>query len=397
MDHLSVLSRFALLMALVIAVPKLFERMKLPGLLGFILIGVLAGPQAFGFVNPDSPIVHLFSDLGKLLFMFFVGFEVDLAEFKKSRGQSFGFGLLTFILPLALGVLVARLNGYGWNASILIGSLLASHTLLAFPLIQKLGLASHPAIMAVIGGTIFTDIAAMLVLALCLNIHTQGFSWLFLGTELVEIAIYVPVVLFGVGSITRKLLVRYGQNAESRVIILMLAIVVAAEGAELIRLEGIVGAFLAGIAVRRSCRGKFAIEQLEITAQALFVPAFFVSTGFLLDFNAMSVSLTREPWLVLGLLLALGFGKWTAAGAYQKIAGLTATERRTVWSLSTPQMAATLAAAVVAHRALDQEGQPLIDVPVINAVLLLVMTTCVIGPVLTARFAKTLKQESIQG
>lgn len=367
------------------------ERFRLPGVLGFLAIGFLAGPEALGIVNPQNPVVVLFADLGKLLFMFFVGFEVDLEEFKKSRKASFVFGVLTFALPFGLGLALARVTGYGWNAAALIGSLLASHTLLGFPILKKLGLTQRPAVLAVIGGTIFTDIAAMLVLALCVSIHATGFSWSFLGIELLELAGFVPLIILGLGWVTRKALIRYGDSAEIRMLILLVAIVAAAEASELIHLEGIVGAFLAGIAIRRSCRGKFAVEQLEVTAQALFIPAFFISTGFLINLMTMRGSLFGQPLFVLGLLAALVLGKWLAAVLSSRALGYDARESGLVWSLSLPQMAATLASAVVAYKTLNAQGAPLIDTSVVNAVLLLVALTCLAGPTLTQRMARAVK------
>jgi Kef-type K+ transport system membrane component KefB len=198
----------------------------------------------------DSGAVPLFAEIGKLLFMFFVGFEVDLEEFNKSRTRSFTFGALTFIVPLLAGLLLGRLTGNGWNSSVLIGSLIASHTLLAFPILQRLRMTQHPAVAMVVGGTIFTDVASMLVLAVTVSVHLAGFSWSFLGRELLQLALFVPLVLFGAGTLARKAIIRYAQSAEVRVMIMLTVIALCAEGAEIIGLEGIVGAFLAGLAVK---------------------------------------------------------------------------------------------------------------------------------------------------
>src|SRR5690606_11615024 len=145
--------------------------------------------------------------------------------------------------PFAAGVAVALSFGKDLNAALLVGSIIASHTLLAFPILQKLGLTRHAAVVMVGAGTIFTDIASMLVLAITVSVHETGFSWRFLGLELLELAVFVPLVLFGAGSLARKALMRYGQTAELRVVVMLVVIALCAEGARLIRLEGIVGAF----------------------------------------------------------------------------------------------------------------------------------------------------------
>src|SRR5262245_11272744 len=161
--ELSLLTRFAIAMGLAILVPRAMERLRLPGVLGFIVAGVLLGPNVSGVIDPHAPTITLLAELGKLLFMFFVGFEIDLDEFNKSRNRALTFGALTFLFPFAGGVLLGRLTGNEWNSALLIGSLIASHTLLAYPIIERLGLAQHPAVTMVVGGTILTDISSMLV------------------------------------------------------------------------------------------------------------------------------------------------------------------------------------------------------------------------------------------
>ena len=392
--ELSPLAVFALAMAMVVLMPRLAERLKLPAVLGYIVAGIVVGPPLLGAVKGEGPVIELFSELGKLLFMFFVGFEIDLDEFKKTRSRSLTFGSLTFFLPFIAGVFLGRMTGNGWNASLLIGSLIASHTLLAFPILQKLGLSQHPAATMVVGGTIFTDIASMLVLAVTVSVHLAGFSWGFLGTQLLELAIFVPLVLFGAGSLARKAIIRYGDKPEMRVTILLVVIALCAEGARLIQLEGIVGAFLVGIAVKRAVRGKFAVEQLEITAHAIFIPAFFLATGFLVDFRLLGETVISRPGLVLGLIAALVVGKWLAAWLSSRSFGGTGAQTGLVWSLSLPQMAATLASAVVAYKTVNSSGERLLDQSYINAVLVLVVSTCVAGPILSQRFGKQVASET---
>lgn len=387
-EHLSLLTRFALAMALILLLPKAMERLRLPGVLGFILVGILLGPNLLGTIKPEGPVITLLAEIGKLLFMFFVGFEIDLEEFRKSRNRSLAFGFLTFLLPFLGGVALGRLTGNGWNGSLLVGSLIASHTLLAFPILQRFGLTSHPAVTMVVGGTIFTDIASMLVLAVTVSVHLNGFSWAFLGTQLLELAIYVPLVLFGAGTLARKAIIRWGQKPEARVMILLVVIALCAEIAHVIQLEGIVGAFLAGIAVKRAVRGKFAVEQLEVTAHAIFIPAFFLTTGFLVDFHLLGETAVSRPGLVFGLIAALVIGKLLAAWSCKLAFGGTRAEANLVGSLSLPQMAATLASAVVAYKTVNGAGQRLLDESYVNAVLVLVVTTCVAGPILAGRYAK---------
>jgi Kef-type K+ transport system membrane component KefB len=390
---LTPLTKFAIVIGFAVLLPQVMERLRLPAVLGFIVAGALLGPNILGLVQPDGPVIKLFSEVGKLLFMFFVGFEVNLEEFKKSRHRSLVYGVLTFLLPLAGGVALGRLTGNNWNSSLLIGSLIASHTLLAFPILQRLGLIQHPAVTMVVGGTIFTDIASMLVLAITVSVHLAGFSWQFLGRELLELAIFTPLVLFGAGSLARKAIVRYGGKSELRVMIMLVVIALCAEGARIIELEGIVGAFLAGIAVKRAVRGKFAVEQLEVTAHALFIPVFFLTTGFLVDFRLLGETAWKQPGFVLGIIAALVVGKYLAARLGSLFFGGTQAQTKLVWSLSLPQMAATLASAVVAYNTVNADGVHLLNDVYVNAVLVLVVITCIAGPMLSQRYARQVKVE----
>lgn len=388
LHNLSPLTSFAIVIGLSILMPKAMEHLRLPAVLGFIVAGVLIGPNVLGVIKQEGPIINLFSEIGKLLFMFFVGFEIDLAEFNKSRNRSLTFGALTFFLPFGAGVALGHFTGNNLNSSLLIGSLIASHTLLAFPILQKLGLAQHPAVTMVVGGTIFTDIASMLVLAVTVSVHQEGFSWAYLGRELLELAIYVPVVLFAAGTLARKAIIRYGDKAEVRVMVMLVVIVICAEGARMIELEGIVGAFLAGIAVKRAVRGKFAVEQLDVIAHALFIPVFFFTTGFLVNFQLLGRTVVSRPELVFGLIAALFFGKYLTAQLCRWAFGGTRAETGLVWTLSLPQMAATLASAVVAYKTVNAEDAHLLDESYVNAVLVLVVATCVAGPILAERYAR---------
>lgn len=386
--HLSMLTKFALVMTMTILLPKLMERFKLPGVLGFILCGVILGPGLTHVLDSKSPVVPLFSELGKLLFMFFVGFEIDLDQFNKSRNKAALFGFLTFVLPFALGLLVGHLAGYSLTASILIGSIISSHTLLAHPILAKLGLLQNEAVVVTVGGTIFTDVAAMLILAIAVASHQIGFSWTFLGTEALELAIFVPLIIFGLSKLARKGIIWLGQTAEARMVIILILISVAAELAQVINLEGIVGAFLAGIAVKRALRGKFAVEELEVVANSLFIPTFFLATGFLVDFPLLGKTLVTRPGIVAGLIGALVVGKYIAAHLTARSCKYSSAECGLVFSLTIPQMAATLASAVVGFESKNAAGERLLDAEFVNAVLVMVVATCVVGPILSERYGK---------
>ena len=176
LTQLPLMARFALAMAIILVVPALCQKVRLPSVVGLLLAGVLFGPHGLHVGPKSHEVAHFFADVGKLLLMFFAGLEIDLVQFRRTGHRSLVFGLATFALPLASGILVGLAFGYGWLGAFLIGSLLASHTLLGYPIVQRLGLSGDEAVTVTVGATIFTDIASLMILAVCIPIHVAGFS-----------------------------------------------------------------------------------------------------------------------------------------------------------------------------------------------------------------------------
>ena len=201
-----VLARFAIIMMAILIVPGQCQRIRLPAVVGLVAVGVVIGPYGLKIGPHHYEVVEFFADLGKLMLMFFAGLEIDLDQFLRTRNRSIIFGMFTFSLPLFAGMGTGLAFGYGWVAALLIGSLLASHTLLSFPIVERLGVVRNEAVTVAIGATVFTDIASLLVLAVCLPIHVSGFStWAFV-VQIVQLAAYIPLVLFGIGYVVGFLL-----------------------------------------------------------------------------------------------------------------------------------------------------------------------------------------------
>jgi Kef-type K+ transport system membrane component KefB len=373
------LAKFALAMAILVGVPPLSRRMHLPAVVGLLLCGVLIGPHVLGVFPVHPSIAEFFANLGKLLLMFFAGLEIDLALFRRARTRSILFGLLTTSIPLGLGTAVGLWFGFSPVASVVLGSLLASHTLLALPLITELGEMRLEPVTVTVGATVMSDTLSLIVFAICAGIYHSGFSVLNLGVQFLEITIFVPLVLFGLSRLGAFFL-RKVEKDENAYFILMLGITgVAGLLAQSINLPGIVGAFLAGLAVNAAVHDKPAKGKLEFFANSLFIPIFFVVTGFLIDPVVFVRSVVDSFALAAAVILALLIGKWIAA----EIAGLAfhykSAERRTVWSLTLPQVAATLAAALVAYDTFNSSGQRLVDPRLLNVVLVLMLTTAILG------------------
>ncbi|MBD2329627.1 cation:proton antiporter [Alkalinema sp. FACHB-956] len=380
---------FTILIAAILIIPPVFERLRLPGLVGLLVAGVILGQSGLRLLNSESDTIQLLSDIGKIYLMFVAGLEIDLVQFRKTRDRSIGFGFLTFIVPLVTGIGIGQLFHFGWNASFLIGSLLASHTLLAYPIVSRLGVVTNEAVTVTIGATIFTDTGALLVLAICVGIHAGGFSSLSLFSLLAGLAIYAVAILFGLDWAGKAFFQRSGDEEGKQFLFILLALFIASVGAQVIGVEKIVGAFLAGLAVNDVLGRSPIREKIEFVGSVLFIPCFFVDMGLLIDIPAFLKTLGS-----LGLTAAIVGGligsKFVAAWLAKLWYGYSRNEGLTMWSLSLPQVAATLAATLVAYQSLNPAGDRLIPETVLNSVIVLMIVTSILGPILTAKFANQL-------
>ena len=390
LTQLPLLARFAFAMTVLLTVPALCKRIRLPAVVGLLVAGVLFGPHGLQVGPKHNEVAEYFAEVGKLLLMFFAGLEIDVQQFQRTRHRSLAFGLATFSLPLITGFAVGMRSGYGWIGALLIGSLLSSHTLLGYPIIQRLGLTRNEAVTVTIGATIFTDIASLMVLAVCIPIHMSGFSLTAFILQLVQLAVYVPLILLGLSAVVRYLMKRLKDSKEGQFLVMLLAVAVAGIGAQAINLEGIIGAFLAGLALNRAVQQSPAKEELEFLGNTLFIPVFFVTVGFLINPRVFVESTLTNLGLVSSIVFGLIVAKLFAAVIVQRAFHYSRDECLAMWSLSLPQVAATLAAALVAFNAQNSAGQRLIDEAVLNSVIVLMVVTSVLGPILTEVFGKRL-------
>lgn len=371
---------FTVLLLVTLTIPPIFERLRLPGLVGLLLAGVILGPNVIDLLHPNGEVEKLLSDIGKIYLMFVAGLEIDLREFSQTRNRSLGFGFATFIVPLIVGIVLGRLFDYGWVGAILIGSLLASHTLLGYPVVMRAGVTKEESVTVTVGATIFTDIAALLVLAMCVAAQGGEFSAMLLIRQLLMLAAYAMAVLVGLNRIGKSYFRRTGDDQGNQFLFVLLAVFLAAVSSQLVNVENIVGAFLAGLAVNGVVGEGPVKEKVEFVGSVLFIPFFFVCMGLFVDIPVFLQALTINLGFTLSLVGALIGSKFLAALAAKLLYRYSWPQTLIMWSLSLPQVAATLAAALVGLQA------GIISNRVFNAVIVLMLVTSVMGPVLTGRF-----------
>jgi Kef-type K+ transport system membrane component KefB len=377
---------FFIAAAVLLAGPVVAARLRLPGLVGIVLGGMLVGPFVLDWVAREG-VVEALGDLGLLFLMFLAGLELDLDEFQRNRTPALRFGALTFSLPFVLGLLLVLPFGYGLATAALYGSLWASHTLVAYPIVQERRLTRHRAVGMAAGGTVITDTLALFVLAVVVgSVESDDRSSVILVKllfGLVVLGVYCAVLLPRIG---RWSLVHLGHGTVPSFLFLLAALTSAALVADRMGLEGIVGAFFAGLALNRLVRTTHAEakESFEFVGAALLVPFFLLSTGMLLDprqFTELDVLVLAGASLAIVLV-----GKATAAFVSGRLSGFAVPEIKLVFGLTVAQAAATLAAVTIG----TEVG--IFDEELLSATLVVVLVSVIVSSVVTSRAAGALEQ-----
>lgn len=337
---------FSLILFIILFAPILLNKLRIPHLIGLIIAGAIIGPNGFNLIARDMSII-LFGTVGLQYIMFLAGLEIDLAEFKKNSSKSLVFGLLTFSIPMIIGTLAGyHLMGFSMPTSILLASMFASHTLIAYPIVSKLGVAKNRAVNITVGGTMITDTLALLVLAVIAGMQTGEINrefWIRLG---VSVAVFGLVVMLIFPIIGRWFFKRFDDNISQYIFVLAM-VFLGCTLAELAGIEAIIGAFLAGLALNRLIPHTSPLmNRIEFVGNALFIPFFLIGVGMLIDYKAFI-----KDWNTLevaGIMTACAIiGKYLPAYITQKVYGFSADERRLIFGLSNAQAAATLAAVLV--------------------------------------------------
>ena len=370
---------FLIIFATLLLGPAIVERARVPGLIGLLLGGYAIGPHGLDLIGSGNTTVPDLGQLGLLYLMFVAGVELDLNLLRKYRRSAVAFGLLTFLLPMAFGTTVGL--GLGWQvlAAILLGSLLASHTLITYPAVRDAGLASDPAVATVVGSTVLTDTLTLVVLAAVAG-AAEG------SRSTIDVAIQIVVglvVLIAFSMLLLPLLAGwafqlFGAERAVRYIVAITAFLAAATVAEVFGIEGIVGAFFAGLALNRLVPNEGQLmDRIGFFGGAVFIPVFLVSIGLILD---PAVIVKGETLGLAGLfILACLGGKGLAAAVSARLLGFSRPQAGLLFSLSAAQAAATLAATVVGF----QLG--LFSSAVVNAVLVLIFASVLVSTIVGTR------------
>jgi Kef-type K+ transport system membrane component KefB len=375
---------FSVILFIILFIPLFFNRFKIPGIIGLIISGIIIGPHGLFLIRKNAA-VDLFSTIGLLYIMFIAGLELDLGEFRKHRNKSIVFGFLTFIIPLVTGVAVCfYLLDYGLSTSLLTASMFATHTLIAYPIVNRLGISKNQAIAVAVGGTILTDTAVLILLAVISGSRLSGLTnafWTGLGFS---ILIFVLIVVFLIPRISSWFFRRMEDEKYAHFIFVLSVVFFCAFLAELSGLEPIIGAFAAGLVLNRLIPHTSSLmNRIEFVGNALFIPFFLISVGMLIDISVLAKG--PQAIFVAGVLIIVAVsGKWLAAKLTGAIFQYSRAESNMIFGLSTAHAAATLAVILVGYNI------GLIDDNLLNGTIVLILVSCVIASFVTEKAGKEL-------
>ena len=391
--------KFLLILLIILAAPLLLNKLRIPHLLGLIIAGAIIGPHGFNLVLRDSSII-LSGTAGLLYIMFLAGLEIDMADFKRNSTKSLVFGMYTFLIPMILGTVVGIwVLRFNVLTSVLLASMFASHTLIAYPIISKLGISKNKAVSITVGGTMITDTLALLVLTIIVGMATgqvNDMFWIRLG---VSILIFALIVLFGFPFIGRWFFKHVHDNISQYIFVLVM-VFLGSFLAQVAGMEAIIGAFLSGLALNRLIpQSSPLMYRVEFVGNAIFIPFFLLGVGMLIDYRTFFTSFETIKVGLIMIIVATA-AKYIAAWMTQKTFHLSTDQRSVIFGLSNAQAAATLAAVMVGYNVItgtDANGEPirLLNESVLNGTILMILVTCTIASFAAQKGAHNIAAQDI--
>lgn len=375
---------FFIVLAIILLAPLLLNRLKIPHIVGMIVAGVVIGPYGLDVLQADSSFA-IFGQVGLLYLMFLAGLEIDMYHLRLNLRRGLLFGVLTLVIPLLAGVLTSVwLLRLGWLTSMLLGAMYASHTLISYPVAARYGITKSPAVVVAVVGTIIAVTGALMVIAVTVTVDREnGFNPLDLLWLMARMAIWVGAILYAYPRVTRRFFKTYGDRVTQYVFVLAM-VFLAAWTAQLIGLEGILGAFLAGLVLNRYVPPASSLmSSIEFVGNALFIPYFLIGVGMMINLRVVA------DWTTLGvasIMLAVALiSKWLPAWITQRVYGYGASSRKVLFGLTSAHTAVALAVVSLGY------GMGLLNSVVLNATILVILVSCGLAPLITAAGAPKLK------
>ena len=368
---------FAVILFIILLSPILLRKLKIPGIIGLIISGVVIGPHGLNVLEQDSA-VKLFSTIGLLYIMFIAGLELDLKEFERNKNKSLVFGFLTFMIPLVIGFPVCYyFLDYSITASLLISSMFSTHTMVSYPIVSKFGISKNEAVAITVGGTILTDTAVLILLAIILSSNKGGLNLSFWIQLVSSLAVFSGIMFWIIPKVTAWFFQKLESEKTSHFIFVLSVVFFAAFLAEVAGIEPIIGAFVAGLTLNKLIPySSVLMNRIEFVGQSIFIPFFLISVGMLVDVKVLMNGPTAVIIAMTLSIVAL-IGKWLAAASTSRIFRYSSDQRNLIFGLSSSHAAATLAVIMVGFKT------GIIGESALNGTILLILVTCLIATLIT--------------
>ena len=371
-------------LSIVLFAPLLFNKLRMPHIIGMILAGLLIGPNGLNILDHDDSF-ELFGEVGLFYIMFLASLEINMQEMKQAKGGALLMGLAVFAIPIALGLLanIFILKYDNLMTAILLASMYASYTLISYPIVARYGLSRLRCVNFVVGGTVITDTLTLFVLAIIVGMSRGEANVWFVLLMFVKLIAVGAIIIFLFPRIARYFFRNYNDSVIQYIFVMMLLFL----GAGLMKLagmEGILGAFITGLVLNRLIpHSSPLMRRIDFVGNAIFIPFFLIGVGMMIDVSVLFKG--GNSLMVAGVMVATALtGKWIASFLVSKVYRMSSGERNLMFGLSTSQAAATLAAAIVGNKI------GLLNDDVLNGTILLILVTCIVSSIVADRASRGL-------
>lgn len=368
---------FFIVLVIILAAP-LLRRLRVPHIIGLMMAGVLIGPHALNLIARDRSF-EIFGQVGIYYIMFLAALEMDMGSVSQYGRRGLQFGLLTFLIPCVLGLASAHhLLNYGLATSLMLGCIYGSHTLVTYPIVSRYGLGRNQSVVTSVVATAFSIFLALLLVTIMTGTMRPDADWRFWIWFVIKCAAYATFVIMVYPRFGRWFLRRYDDSVVQYIFVMAL-LFLSASLAEFAGLEGLLGAFLAGLVVNRLIpRTSPLMNRIEFMGNALFIPYFLIGVGMIIDVQIM-VSDVRTIWIVAVMVVTATFGKWLAAEAMRFLQRTNRYSRMLMFGLTNSHAAGALAIVMIGT---DPQVN-LMDNSVLNGTVMLILFSCIISSLAT--------------
>ncbi|MBQ8450972.1 MAG: cation:proton antiporter [Bacteroidaceae bacterium] len=380
---------FFWVLCIILFAPLLFQKLRLPHIIGMILAGLLVGPNGLNILERDDSF-ELFGKVGLYYIMFLASLEINMQELKEHKGGALTLGLLAFIVPILLG-LFTNIIVLDFNiiTAVLLASMYASYTLISYPIVARYGLSRLKCVNFVVGGTVITDTLTLFVLAVVGGLFSGESDGWFFVLLLLKLILLTAAIIFFFPRIARYFFRKYNDGT-IQYIFVMAMLFLGAGMMELVGMEGILGAFIAGLVLNRLIpHSSPLMRRIEFIGNAIFIPYFLIGVGMIINVKVLFTG-SGALLVMLAMVITALTGKWLASWFTAKAFKLKGDEQRLMFGLSSSQAAATLAAALVGHGIKLSDGTPLLNDDVLNGTILLILVSCIVSSITTDRASRSI-------